>query len=94
MDDQRDYAEEAGRGVIVVSVAEELQAAARAIRAQQAPDATFHHAVGQLLDQVALTTPDTVIESQASPIVRKGLAVARAYRSPGAPLVAVKAVAR
>lgn len=76
-----------------MSVASELQEAARAMH-KQAPDATLHHALADLLDQIALTTPPSVIESQASPITHKALLVARAYRSPGASLVAAKAVAR
>lgn len=69
-----------------MSVQSELLFTARAIRAHQPPEATLLHAVAALLDQVALTTPESVIETQASPIVRKSLAVARAYRAPGASL--------
>jgi len=70
-----------------MSVAEELQAAARAIRAQQAADATFHQRVADLLDQIALTAPLVVHENGNSPfmppITRKARAVAAAYRNPG-----------
>lgn len=65
-----------------MSVQFELQSAALAMHEQH------DDALADLLDQIALTTPPSVIESQASPIVRKALAVARAYRSPGASLAA------
>lgn len=67
-----------------MSVTEEIQAAARAIRRQQNADATFHQATAALLDHIALVTPASVIESQASPVVRYALLVARAYADPGA----------
>lgn len=60
------------------SIANDLQVAARAIRNQAPPTATFHRAVADLLDRIALTAPDT-------PTGRKAHAVARAYLEPAAP---------
>jgi hypothetical protein len=67
-----------------VSVASELQDAARAIRAQVPATATFHRATAALLDQIALSAP--LVEMHLPPITTKALVVARAYMVPGAPL--------
>lgn len=65
-----------------MTIPAELQATARQIRAQQAPDATFHQAAAKLLDQIALTTPHNMIETQAGLLVRLALDLARAYTNP------------
>ncbi len=64
-----------------MSVTSEIHDAAEAIHALPAHD-PFDEAVAALLDQVALTTPASVIESQAGPLARGALAVARAYKDP------------
>jgi hypothetical protein len=61
-----------------MTVTSELHEAAVALHALPAHDA-YDEAVAALLDQVALTTPASVIESQAGPIVRLSLAIARAH---------------
>jgi hypothetical protein len=64
-----------------VSVTSEIHDAAEAIHALPAHD-PYDEAVAALLDQVALTTPVSVVESQAGVIVRLSLAIARARKDP------------
>jgi hypothetical protein len=64
-----------------MSVTGEIHDAAEAIHALPEHDA-YDEAVADLLDQVALTTPASVIESQAGVIVRLSLAIARARKDP------------
>lgn len=60
-----------------MTVASELHTAALAIDS----DDPLMHAVAGLLDQIALTTPPSVIESQAGAATRKALLVARAAKA-------------
>jgi hypothetical protein len=64
-----------------VSVTGEIHDAAVAIHALPAHD-PYDEAVAALLNQVALTTPASIVESQAGVIVRLSLAIARAYQDP------------
>jgi hypothetical protein len=72
---------------ITGSVAEELHAAARAIRRATPATASFHREVAVLLDQVALSAP--LVDMNLPPITRKALAVARAFQRPTQPAPAV-----
>lgn len=67
-----------------MSTASEIQAAARAIRTQTPATATFHRAVADLLDTVALADPEMPA------VAPSALRVARAYMRPGARRKAVE----
>jgi hypothetical protein len=65
-----------------MTVAAELQDAARAIRSQTPPTATFHRATAALLDHLALSAPHYKTELHLAPATRLALAVARSFQDP------------
>lgn len=81
-----------------MSAANDLQTAARAIRAQTPSDATFHQAVADLFDRIALSAPlvgdGPTTTMHLPPITRAAVAAAHAYLNPAGKWSAGRGAAR